>query len=206
MKKHVIKVKRLKNTKHCWEPIIRVVPHLFARYKLVKEEFKDGNLFKQYYEYELNTPCSSEHVEHLKNNIITQLPTSPSEVDHGVKSIMQISPRTSKESKTNESYETHINVATSTDAQCSIKNGESPPKANDGWILLPPKENSPVSTSVIPSVGSSTSQLAPRYSARIARLVQSCPNCTFMIRTGDCIIRRSKDCWEHAVCPDANML
>ena len=201
-------MKRLKNTKHCWEPIIRVVPHLFRRYELVKEEFREGKLFKQYYEYEQNTPPSSENVEDVKNNIINELPSSPSEVVHGLMSNKQISPRTSKESETNESYETYINVAPSTDNQCSMKSSESPPKANanDGWILLPPKENSPVGTSANLSVGSSTSPLAPRYSARIARLVQACPNCMFMIRSGDCIIRRSKDCWEHAVCPDANML
>lgn len=63
MKKQVIKVKRLKNTKHCWEPIIKVVPHLFSRYKLVNEEYKDGKLYKQYYEYELNEPLPSTNVE-----------------------------------------------------------------------------------------------------------------------------------------------
>jgi len=59
---------------------------------------------------------------------------------------------------------------------------------NDGWILLP-KKNNLVTVSDRDFTG--------------AHLVQRCPNCIFMIRIGDRITRRNNECWEHVVCPQS---
>lgn len=233
MKGHVIMLKRLKNTNHCWEPIIKVVDHLFSKYELVKEEFnEDGSPFRRFYEYEPYSSTRYKNVEDVPT-VHTQVPTSPSE--GGVlyrNGCDDSTPRPTKRTKLNEASETHIHVTNNTGKNCCVTNVGScmKPKdydqpqgvvkvsansagtsykynCQDGWILLPPNENSSDTSRKNLSEDSSPPPLDPRqYTSRIARLVQSCPNCKFMIRVGDCIIIRRKNCWEHAVCPDASML
>lgn len=259
MKKQVIKVKRLKNTNHCWEPIIKVVPHLFSSYKLVHEEYKDGKLYKQFYEYELNKPLPSTNVEGHKNPSPSKELTDEqrARIEENRRKALEKKRQLSKSIPTTKIQYTSPTILTSEqrarieeNRQKALKKrqlkqllpvtnhhdhnefrnnvtprpakrsklNESPPQlaihspamlsnCNDGWVLLPPMKKSPESTRFRLSVDSPpTSALTPKYYSTIAQYVQSCPNCMFMIRVGDCITQRTKDCWEHAVCPDTNFL